>query len=76
MFCDKPNKPHWDEALKNGADLRLLEMARDMRYDAVPMEEAQKRLKENGATTLELALLQEMYAFLQFKKDCKKELEG
>ena len=47
-----------------------------MRYDAVPMEEAQKRLKENGATTLELALLQEMYAFLQFKKDCKKELEG
>ena len=40
------------------------------------MEEAQKRLKENGATTLELALLQEMYAFLQFKKDCKKELEG
>lgn len=75
-FATKPNKPHWDEALKNGADLRLLEMARDMRYDAVLMEEAQKRLKENGATTLELALLQEMYAFLQFKKDWKKELEG
>ncbi len=75
-FATKPNKPHWDEALKNGASLRLLEMARDMRYDAVPMDEARAKMLEAGAKTVELAILQEMYAFLQFKKDCKAELDG
>nr|WP_296961091.1 sugar phosphate isomerase/epimerase [uncultured Mediterraneibacter sp.] len=76
LFATKPNKPHWDQALKDGADLKLLEMARDMRYAEVPIEEAQKKLLEAGATQLEMALLQEMYAFLQFRKDCNKELEG
>lgn len=75
-FATKPNKPHWDQALKDGANLKLLEMARDMRYDAVPMDEAHAKLVEAGATNKELAILQEMYAFLQFKKDCKAELEG
>ena len=64
------------EALKDGADLKLLEMARDMRYADVPIEEAQKKLLAAGATQIEMALLQEMYAFLQFRKDCNKELEG
>ncbi len=75
-FATKPNKPHWDTAIAQGADVRLLELARDMRYDAVPIEEAEKRMKAEGAKTIELAILQEMYAFLQFKKDCREELEG
>lgn len=75
-FATKPNKPHWDLAVKNGADVKLLEMARDMRYDSVPIEEAQRRMSDAGAKTVEMALLQEMYAFLQFKKDCTEELEG
>lgn len=75
-FATKPNKPHWDQAVRDGADEKLLEMARDMRYAEVPMEEAQKNLKEAGAGILELALLQEMYAFLQFRKTCDTELKG
>ncbi len=75
-FATKPNKPHWDEALSNGAKLELLEMARDMRYDEIPQNEAEARLKKAGAGILELAMLQEMYAFLQFRKDCNAELEG
>jgi sugar phosphate isomerase/epimerase len=75
-FATKPNKPHWDQAVQNGANEKLLEMARDMRYDSVPIAEAQKRMLDAGAKTVEMALLQEMYAFLQFKKDCTEELEG
>ena len=76
LFATKPNKPNWDKALQNGAKLRLLEMARDMRYAEVPVEEAQKKLLAEGATQVEMASLQAMYAFLQFRKDCNKELEG
>ena len=75
-FATKPNKPHWDEAVRNGANVKLLEMARDMRYAEVPVEEAQRKLLDAGAKTVEMALLQEMYAFLQFKKDASEELEG
>ncbi|MBD5462918.1 MAG: TIM barrel protein [Lachnospiraceae bacterium] len=75
-FATKPNKPHWDEAIRNGANEKLLEMARDMRYEKVPFEEAQKKMLVKGAKTVEMAILQEMYAFLQFKKDITEELEG
>lgn len=75
-FATKPNKPHWDQALKDGAKIELLEMARDMRYESVPVEEVHKALISAGAGTLELAMLQEMYAFLQFKENCDEELKG
>jgi len=75
-FATKPNKMGWDNALKAGAKLELLEMARDMKYDDVPLNEARKKLEEAGATEVELSTQQDMYAFLQFKKDISKELEG
>lgn len=75
-FATKPNKPHWDQALQNGAQIKLLEMARDMRYEGIPVEIAEEKLKAAGATELELAILQEMYAFLQFRKNCDAELKG
>ena len=75
-FATKPNKMGWDNALKAGAKVELLEMARDMKYDNMPLEEAKKKLIEAGATEVELSTQQDMYAFLQFKKDISKELEG
>lgn len=75
-FATKPNKMNWDDALKAGADLKLLEMARDMRYDGVDEEEAGRRMKEAGAGVAELTVLRDMYGFLQFKKDVSAELRG
>ncbi|MCD8020455.1 MAG: sugar phosphate isomerase/epimerase [Clostridiales bacterium] len=76
MFATKPNKPHWDEALAAGVPVEILEMARDMRYADVPQEEAMKKLEEAGATAPAFSAAQGMYGFVQFKKDCKTELEG
>ncbi|MBQ9031405.1 MAG: sugar phosphate isomerase/epimerase [Parasporobacterium sp.] len=75
-FATKPNKMGWDNALKAGAKLELLELARDMKYDEVPLAEAKEKLIAAGATDVELSTQQDMYAFLQFKKDISKELEG
>ena len=75
-FATKPNKPHWDQALKNGGNLTLMEKARDMRYNGVPYDEACRELTAMGAGTIELAELQEFYAFLQFRKTCDTELAG
>ena len=75
-FATRPNKPMWDEALKSGAPLKLLEMARDMRYNDVPFEEAKERLIKEGAEGPVFAAFQGMYGFVQFRKDCKRELEG
>ena len=76
LFATAPNKPHWDEALKAGVPLKLLETARDMRLAGVPQEEAIQKIAEMGATGPAFAALQGMYGFVQFKKDCKAELEG
>ncbi|RCX09916.1 xylose isomerase-like TIM barrel protein [Anaerobacterium chartisolvens] len=65
-FATKPNKPHWDRAIKNGASLELLEMAAKMRYEDVPLAEAQKKLAEAGANGAVFAALQGMYGFVQF----------
>ncbi len=75
-FATKPNKPHWDQAIKNGGNLTLMEKARDMRYADVPYEEARQELIRLGAGNIELAELQEFYAFLQFRKTCDAELKG
>lgn len=75
-FATAPNKPHWDTALKAGVPIEILEMARDLRYNEVPQEEAINQLVAAGATTPALAALQGMYGFVQFKKDCRAELEG
>ncbi len=76
MFATAPNKPHWDDALKAGVDVKYLEMARDLRYADVPQEEAEAKMREAGAPDALFPALQGMYGFVQFKKDCKHELEG
>lgn len=76
LFATRPNKPMWDDALKAGTPVALLEMARDMRLNGVPLNEAVQKLATAGATGPAFAALQGMYGFVQFRKDCKKELEG
>jgi len=73
-FATKPNKPHWDDALANGAPVELLEMAAQLRYDEVPREEARERLLEAGANGAVLGALQGMYGFVTFYK--QPDLEG
>lgn len=68
-FATKPNKPHWDEALANGAPLKLLEMAAQMRYDGVPLHKAMERLKEAGANDAVFGAFQGMYGFVTFYKE-------
>lgn len=76
MFATAPNKPMWDEALAAGTPVEILEMAKQMRLDGVPQDEAVERLKAAGANGAALAAQQGMYGFVQFKPDCKDELEG
>lgn len=75
-FATKPNKPQWDRALSQGASEEMLQMAADLRYNDVPIDEAMQKLKEAGATGPVFGCLQGMYGFVQFRKDCKEELEG
>lgn len=73
-FATRPNKPHWDKALAEGAKPELLEMAKQLRYDDVPLDEAVKRLTEAGANAPVFEALQGMYGFVQFRK--RADLEG
>ncbi|GAA0790523.1 xylose isomerase [Faecalicatena orotica] len=76
LFATRPNKPMWDEALEAGTPLEILEMAKEMRLNEVPLEEAMGRLAKAGATGPAFGALQGMYGFVQFRKDCTAELEG
>lgn len=75
-FATKPNKPNWDEALRDGGNEKLLEMARDMKYEEVPYDKAQEKLQKAGGTAVEMQCMQQMYGFMKFQKDITKELEG
>lgn len=76
-FATKPNKPYWDRALAGGAAVEQLERCAQLRYDDVPMEEAMKIMEpEIEKCPALIAALNSMYGFVQFRKDCKKELEG
>ncbi|MFX6652802.1 hypothetical protein ABTG83_19935, partial [Acinetobacter baumannii] len=61
-----PNKPHWDEALANGAPLELLEMAAHLRYEGVPRQEAMQRLLAAGANGPVIGAVAGMYGFVTF----------
>ncbi len=73
-FATKPNKPHWDAALAAGAQPELLEMAKQMRYDGVPLMEAQQRLLDAGANDAVMTAFQGMFGFVQFSNH--PDLEG
>ena len=73
-FATRPNKPHWDDAIKAGAKVEHLELAAKLRYDDVPKEEARKKLIEAGAAGPVSGALEGMYGFVQFRKEA--DLKG
>lgn len=68
-FATKPNKPHWDKALKAGVSEEHLQAAAQMRYDGVPVQEAQEKLLAQGASPAIIPALQGMYGFVQFRPE-------
>jgi len=76
LFATRPNKPMWDEALRAGVPVSILEMARDMRLNDVSWDDAMKKLGEAGATGPAFATAQGMWGFVQFRENCKAELKG
>lgn len=76
-FATKPNKPYWERALAGGATAEKLDRCAQLRNENVPMEEALKIMEPEGKKCPALfAALNSMYGFVQFKKDCKAELDG
>jgi len=76
-FATKPNKPYWDRALAQGATVEQLEKCAQLRYDDVPQDEAFKIMADEIAKApVLMSTLSSMYGFVQFRKDCKKELQG
>lgn len=73
-FATKPNKPNWDAAVRDGAPVELLEYAAQLRYDEVPLEEAQQKLLEKGANGAVMGAFQGMYGFVTFYNE--PDLEG
>lgn len=72
-FATKPNKPHWDKALAEGASQEHLELAAQMRYDEVPLEDVMRKMNELKANPAIFQAVQGMYGFVQFRKDWDKE---
>ncbi|MBO0451564.1 sugar phosphate isomerase/epimerase family protein [Candidatus Enterococcus murrayae] len=66
-FAIAPNKAHWLKALEAGVAEEHLQMAADMRYQGIPLEEAREKLMGSGAHPAINAALQGMYGFVQFK---------
>lgn len=76
-FATKPNKPYWDRALAGGATEAQLQKCAELRYNDVPMDEAMALLgQEMAACPALIPALNSMYGFVQFRKDCKAELDG
>ncbi len=76
-FATKPNKPYWDDALAAGATEEQLNKCAELRYDEVPQEEAMRIMADECRRTPALySVLSGMYGFVQFRRDCQKELDG
>lgn len=68
-FATKPNKPHWIKAIKAGVSEEHLQLAAKMRYEGIPVQEAQEKLLNIGANPAIIPALQGMYGFVQFKSE-------
>ena len=68
-FADKPNVESYQGALERGADKEMLDYAVSLKYDEVPMPEAQKLLMEKGADPIVMESFFNMYGFLTFRKN-------
>lgn len=72
-FATRPNVPHWNRAIEKGANEQHLELAKEMKYDNVPISEVREKLKAEGAHPAVFEALQGMYGFVQFNKEWDKE---
>lgn len=68
-FADKPNVASYQGALEQGANKEMLDYAVSLRYDDVPMDEAQKLLEAKGADPIVMSSFFNMYGFLTFRKN-------
>ena len=68
-FADKPNVESYQGALERGADKEMLDYAVSLKYDEVPMPEAQKLLMDKGADPIVMESFFNMYGFLTFRKN-------
>jgi sugar phosphate isomerase/epimerase len=66
-FAIAPNQAQWIKALEAGVSEEHLQQAAKMRYDGVPLKEAQANLVAQGAHPAIQTVLQGMYGFVQFK---------
>ena len=73
-FATKPNKPYWDQALANGAQIELLELATNFRYNGLTRNEAREELLKAGANAADMGCFEAMYGFVTFYN--KPDLEG
>lgn len=65
-FAVKPNKPHWENALKNGGRKEVLELAAKLRYDNVDRNQAMQVMIKAEANSAEMLAFQGMYGFVTF----------
>lgn len=75
-FAVRPNKLTWDKAIAAGADVKHMEMAKQLRYDGVTQDEAAMKLTKVNAAHEVFEFLRDAYGFQQFKKNVDKELQG
>lgn len=73
-FATKPNKPHWEQAIKDGASEELLQKAAEMRYAGVPRHEAANELINLGANGAVMTAFNGMYGFVALYNEA--DLEG
>ncbi len=68
-FANKPNKPHWDRALTNGATKEELDFAAQCVYDKVPRDEARAALIKMNASEAAMVAFESMYGFVTFYRE-------
>lgn len=73
-FADRPNYDSYQGALQRGANKAMLDELVKMRYQDIPMPEAEKLLRKKAADTQVMKSFFEMYGFLIFRKE--PDLEG
>lgn len=77
-FATAPNKCKWDKALAAGVPEEVLHKVTELKYAETPQEETidavSKMMGGNPGPAMDFIM--GAYGFVQFRKSCKKELEG
>ena len=77
-FATAPNKCKWDKALAAGVSEEVLHKITEMKYAEAPQEETIAKAAEmmGGNPGPAMDFIMGAYGFVQFRKSCRKELEG